>query len=96
MSLFSNLRSVAGDKDLEYIVTTLCWMGGNAVWSEAMIAEQLGRDDPCLASDLARAEQRGIVRREATGLCLTDRGWQLAADSDASPLDVRADKEASG
>ena len=87
---------MAGDNDLEYIVTTLVWMGGNAVWPEAMIAEQLGRDDPRLASDLARAQQRGIVRREATGFRLTDRGWQLAADSDASPVDVRTDEETSG
>ena len=86
---------MAGDKDLEYIATTLCWMGGNSVWSDAMIAEQLGCDDRTFASDLARAEQRGIVRREATGLRLTERGWQLAADSDTSPADVRTDKETS-
>jgi len=85
---------VAGDNDLEYIVTTLCWMGGNAVWSEAMITEQLGRDDSGLASDLARAEQRGFVRREATGLCLPTGAGQLAADNDASQCDVRTDKQA--
>jgi len=71
-------------KDLQYIVETLCWMGGDAVWSKEMIAEQLGReDDSRFFAELERAEREGLVEARPGGLLLSDAGWALAADDDS-------------
>jgi hypothetical protein len=65
---------------LQYIAVTLCWMGGDRVWSEEMVAEQLGLEDSQrFWADLAAACDAGILSREPSGVKLTDVGWDLAA-----------------
>jgi hypothetical protein len=73
-----SLASSSG-ADLQYLMQTLCWMGGTAVWPRQVIAEQLGReDDAAFADDLVRAEREGLVVSDGDGLRLTDAGWALA------------------
>lgn len=66
--------------DLRYLAETLCWMGGTAVWSEDLIAEQLGREgDLRLRTDLRRAASEGLLEARPEGFLLTEAGWALAA-----------------
>jgi hypothetical protein len=66
-----------------YIAEVLVWLGGNKVWPEDMVIEQIGDDHRArVVRDLGVAERTGAIVREEGGVKLTDSGWALAADPD--------------
>jgi len=74
------LRARAELPRLRYLTETLAWMGGNAAWSEQVIAEQAGDYDGVLTrTDLTAAEAAGLIERNDIGVKLSEFGWNVAA-----------------
>jgi hypothetical protein len=67
---------------LGYLAEVLVWMGGDAVWSDDTVVEQVGEDHRArVVRDLAVAERLGLVAREPGGVRLTSDGWAVAGDA---------------
>jgi coenzyme F420-dependent glucose-6-phosphate dehydrogenase len=74
------LRARAELPRLRYLTEVLAWMGGNAAWSDDVIAEQVGDyDGRVTRDDLAAAERTGLLQRGEYGLRLSEFGWNVAA-----------------
>jgi len=82
-TILPHLREDDDALHTRYIAEVLVWLGGNKIWPEDTVIEQIDDEHRArVVRDLGVAEQTGVIVRDGGGIKLTDTGWALAADSD--------------